>query len=58
MNVSNLITALRFPLLVLLVLLLYFGGALGQLITAFLIIVLILWTRWTVLSPASVASKP
>ena len=42
MNVANLITALRFPLLVLVVLLLYFGGAVGQLVAVFLIIVLIL----------------
>ncbi len=42
MNVANLITVLRFPLLVVIVLLLYFGGAVGQLIGAFLIIVLIL----------------
>ncbi len=42
MNVANLITMLRFPLLVLIVLLLYFGGTAGQLIDAFLIIVLLL----------------
>lgn len=42
MNVANLITVLRFPLLVLVVLLLYFGGTVGQLIDAFLIVVLIL----------------
>ena len=42
MNVANLITVLRFPLLVLVVLLLYFGGAVGQLVAASLIIVLIL----------------
>lgn len=42
MNVANLITILRFPLLVMVVLLLYFGGTLGQLIDAFLVVVLIL----------------
>ncbi len=42
MNVANLITILRFPLLVVVVLLLYFGGAVGQLIDAPLIVVLIL----------------
>jgi phosphatidylglycerophosphate synthase len=42
MNVANLITVLRFPLLVVVVLVLYFGGAVGQLVDAFLIVVLIL----------------
>lgn len=42
MNVANLITMLRFPLLVVVVLLLYFGGAVGQLIDAPLIVALIL----------------
>ena len=42
MNVANLITMLRFPLLVLVVLLLYFGGSAWQLVDAFLIVVLIL----------------
>jgi len=42
MNVANLITVLRFPLLVVVVLLLYFGGAVGQLIDVPLIVVLIL----------------
>jgi len=42
MNIANLITVLRFPLLVVVVLLLYFGGAIGQLIDAPLIVVLIL----------------
>jgi len=42
MNVANLITVLRFPLLVSIVALLYFGGAVGQIIGAFLVIVLIL----------------
>jgi CDP-diacylglycerol--glycerol-3-phosphate 3-phosphatidyltransferase len=42
MNVANLITTLRFPLLVFVVLLLYFSGSVGQLIDAFLIVVLIL----------------
>jgi CDP-diacylglycerol--glycerol-3-phosphate 3-phosphatidyltransferase len=42
MNIANLITALRFPLLVLVVLLLYFGGSVGQLVDAVLIVVLIL----------------
>jgi phosphatidylglycerophosphate synthase len=42
MNIANLITALRFPLLVVVVLLLYFGGTVGQLVGAFLIVVLIL----------------
>lgn len=41
MNVANLITVLRFPLLVIIVLLLYFGGAAGQLIDAPLIVALI-----------------
>jgi CDP-diacylglycerol--glycerol-3-phosphate 3-phosphatidyltransferase len=42
MNVANLITVLRFPLLVVIVSLLYFGGAIGQLIGAPLIVALIL----------------
>jgi len=42
MNVANLITILRFPLLVAIVALLYFGGAVGQVIDALLVIVLIL----------------
>lgn len=42
MNVANLITVLRFPLLVVIVLLFYFGGAVGQLIDVPLIVVLIL----------------
>jgi len=42
MNVANLITMLRFPLLVVVVLLFYFGGSVGQLIDAPLIVVLIL----------------
>ncbi len=42
MNVANLITVLRFPLLVVVVLLLYFGGTVGQLIDAPLIVALIL----------------
>ncbi len=42
MNVANLITLLRFPLLVVIVLLLYFGGSVGQLIDAPLIVALIL----------------
>jgi len=42
MNIANLITMLRFPLLVIVILLLYFGGTIGQLIDAFLIVVLIL----------------
>ena len=41
-NVANLITMLRFPLLVVIVLLLYFGGTVGQLIDAPLIVALIL----------------
>lgn len=41
MNIANLITVLRFPLLIVVVALLYFGGALGQLITALLIVALI-----------------
>ncbi len=41
-NVANLITMLRFPLLVVVVLLLYFGGTVGQLIDAPLIVALIL----------------
>ena len=42
MNIANLITALRFPLLVMVVLLLYFGGMVGQLLDSLLIVVLIL----------------
>jgi CDP-diacylglycerol--glycerol-3-phosphate 3-phosphatidyltransferase len=42
MNVANLITASRFPLLVAIVLLLYFGGAVVQLLAAPLIVALIL----------------
>ncbi len=42
MNVANLITVLRFPLLVVIVLLLYFGGAVGQLMGAPLTVGLIL----------------
>jgi CDP-diacylglycerol--glycerol-3-phosphate 3-phosphatidyltransferase len=42
MNVPNLITLLRFPLLVGIVLLLFLGGATGQMVSAFLIVVLIL----------------
>ncbi len=42
MNVANLITVLRFPLLVVVVLLLYSGGAVGPLIGAPLILALIL----------------
>jgi CDP-diacylglycerol--glycerol-3-phosphate 3-phosphatidyltransferase len=42
MNVANLITILRFPLLVAIVLLLYFGGAVGQLMGAPLTVALIL----------------
>jgi len=42
LNVANVITTLRFPLLVGIVLLLYFGGAVGQLVAAVLIIALIL----------------
>jgi CDP-diacylglycerol--glycerol-3-phosphate 3-phosphatidyltransferase len=42
MNVANLITMLRFPLLVVIVLLLYYGGTMGQLIDAPLIVALIL----------------
>jgi CDP-diacylglycerol--glycerol-3-phosphate 3-phosphatidyltransferase len=42
MNVANLITVLRFPLLIIVVLLLYFGGTVGQLIDAPLIVALIL----------------
>ncbi len=42
MNIPNLITVLRFPLLVGIVLLLYLGGAAGQIVAAFLIVVLIL----------------
>lgn len=42
MNVANLITISRFPLLILIVLLLYVGGAVGQLVDAPLIVALIL----------------
>lgn len=42
MNIANLITVLRFPLLIVVVVLLYFGGAVGQLIDAPLIVALIL----------------
>ena len=42
MNIANLITISRFPLLVVIVLLLYFGGTVGQLIAAPLIVALIL----------------
>lgn len=42
MNLANLITILRFPVLILIVLLLYLGKSLGQLIAAPLVIVLIL----------------
>jgi len=42
MNLANLITVLRFPLLVVVVVLLYFGGTVGQLIDAPLIVALIL----------------
>ena len=42
MNVANLITISRFPLLVLIVFLLYFGGAVGQFVDAPLIVALIL----------------
>jgi len=42
MNIANLITVLRFPLLVLVVLLLYFSGTVGQLIGVPLIVALIL----------------
>ena len=42
MNLANLITVLRFPLLVLIVVLLYFGGSVGQLIDVVLIVGLIL----------------
>ncbi len=42
MNMANLITVLRFPLLIVVVLLLYFGGTVGQLIDAPLIVTLIL----------------
>lgn len=41
MNIANLITVSRFPLLVLIVLLLYVGGSVGQLLDAPLIVVLI-----------------
>ncbi|MEA3344801.1 MAG: hypothetical protein U9Q78_00900 [Chloroflexota bacterium] len=42
MNVANLITVLRFPLLVIVILLLQVGGSLGQLIDVPLIVVLVL----------------
>lgn len=42
MNIANLITVLRFPLLIIIVLLLYFGRTVGQLISAPLIVTLIL----------------
>jgi CDP-diacylglycerol--glycerol-3-phosphate 3-phosphatidyltransferase len=42
MNIANLITVLRFPLLIVIVLLLYFGQTIGQLINAPLIVTLIL----------------
>jgi CDP-diacylglycerol--glycerol-3-phosphate 3-phosphatidyltransferase len=42
MNIANLITVLRFPLLIIIVLLLYFGQTIGQLINAPLIVTLIL----------------
>jgi phosphatidylglycerophosphate synthase len=42
MNLANLITVLRFPLLVLIVVLLYFGGSVGQLIDVLLIVGLVL----------------
>ena len=42
MNVPNLITALRFPLLVTVVLMLYLGGAAVQVVAVFLIVVLLL----------------
>jgi CDP-diacylglycerol--glycerol-3-phosphate 3-phosphatidyltransferase len=42
MNVANLITVLRFPLLILIVLLFYFGKTVGQLVDVPLIVVLIL----------------
>jgi CDP-diacylglycerol--glycerol-3-phosphate 3-phosphatidyltransferase len=42
MNVANLITVLRFPLLIGVVLLLYFGGTMGQFVDAPLIVALIL----------------
>jgi CDP-diacylglycerol--glycerol-3-phosphate 3-phosphatidyltransferase len=42
MNIANLITIMRFPLLVLVVLLLYFGGTVGRLAAAPLVIALIL----------------
>lgn len=41
MTVASLITVLRFPLLVVVVLILYAGGAPGQLLSVFLIVVLI-----------------
>jgi CDP-diacylglycerol--glycerol-3-phosphate 3-phosphatidyltransferase len=41
MTIANLITILRFPLLLVVALLLYFGGTTGQLIDALLIVVLI-----------------
>jgi len=42
MNVPNLITALRFPLLVVVVLMLYLGGAVAQFLAVFLIVLLLL----------------
>jgi phosphatidylglycerophosphate synthase len=42
MNLANLITVLRFPVLVLIVVLLYWGESVGQLMDVFLIVVLIL----------------
>jgi len=42
MNIANLITVLRFPLLVVVVLLLYYGGTVGPLIDVPLIVALIL----------------
>jgi CDP-diacylglycerol--glycerol-3-phosphate 3-phosphatidyltransferase len=42
MNVANLITILRFPMLVVVVVVLYLGGTVGQLIDVLLILILIL----------------
>jgi CDP-diacylglycerol--glycerol-3-phosphate 3-phosphatidyltransferase len=42
MNVANLVTALRFPLLIAIVVMLYLGGAVVQLVAVVLIVVLIL----------------
>ena len=42
MNVANLITTLRFPLLIAVVVMLYAGGAVVQLVAVFLIVVVIL----------------